>query len=478
VRANTGASGKGDQEALKHVLIVGGGFGGIHCARALAGRGAVSVCLMDRRNYHLFQPLLYQVAMAGLSPADIASPIRGLFSRSENVRVVQADVVGLDLPQRQLQTNVGAFDYDYLVLAAGAQHSYFGNERWEEHAPGLKSLEQATEIRRRVLSAFERAECEPDPGRRRALLTFAVIGGGPTGVELAGAIGEMTRFTLARDFRHIDPKLTRIVLIEAGPRILPSFEPSLASRATRELERLGVQLWVNSRVTEINAGGVHVGADHLACNTVIWGAGVQASPLGSNLPAARDPQGRVVVGQDLTLEADPRVFVIGDQAHFKPAGAERPLPGVATVAIQQGRHAARVILADIAGRPRPCFRFRDKGQLATIGRRRAVLQRGGVRLAGFVAWLLWLVVHIYFLVGFKNRMIVVMNWLWSYLTFSRGARLIEEKQWHSYRAASLPDAPADSARVEAPHRTGTATPGVRFRAELGTEHEPVARRSA
>jgi NADH:ubiquinone reductase (H+-translocating) len=479
VQANTGASGKGDQEALKHVLIVGGGFGGIHCARALAGRRAVSVCLMDRRNYHLFQPLLYQVAMAGLSPADIASPIRGLFARSENVRVVQADALGLDLPQRRLQTNVGAFDYDYLVLAAGAQHSYFGSEHWEEHAPGLKSLEQATEIRRRVLSAFERAECEPDPGRRRALLTFAVIGGGPTGVELAGAIGEMTRFTLARDFRNIDPKLTRIVLVEAGPRILPSFEPTLASQAARELERLGVQLWVNSRVTEINAAGVHVGADQLACNTVIWGAGVQASALGSSLPATRDAQGRVVVGADLTIEADGRVFVIGDQAHFKADGAERPLPGVATVAIQQGRHAARVILADIAGRPRPPFCFQDRGQLATIGRRRAVLQRGGFRLAGLVAWVLWLTVHIYFLVGLENRMIVVLRWLWSYLTFSRGARLIVEKQWHSYRAAALPDAPADSARIESPQaRVAAATPGVRFGAELGAEHASVARRSA
>jgi len=432
---------------VKRVVIVGGGFGGINCAKALANQKDVAVCLIDRRNYHLFQPLLYQVAMAGLSESDIASPIRGLFSHSANVRVVQADVTGVEASRRQVLTSVGTFDYDYVVLATGAQHAYFGNEAWEDHAPGLKNLEQATEIRRRVLSAFERAECEADPQRRRALLTFAVIGGGPTGVELAGAIGEMTRFTLARDFRNIDPKLTRIVLIEAGPRILPSFDAELASRAGRELEQLGVQLWVNSRVTEIGAHGVHVGAEYLACSTVIWGAGVQASALGQSLPAERDAQGRVVVSEDLSIAGDRHVFVIGDQSHFRAPGAARPLPGVASVAIQQGRHVARVIQSDLRGQPRQAFRFQDKGQMATIGRRRAVLQRGGFRSTGTFAWFMWLVVHIYFLSGFRNRLFVLLHWSWSYLTFSRGARLIIEKEWHSY-AGAAPAAPLRSDAVE------------------------------
>ncbi len=423
---------------LKRVVIVGGGFGGINCAKALAGRRDVSVCLIDRRNYHLFQPLLYQVAMAGLSEADIASPIRSLFSSYENVSVVQAEVTCVDVNARQVKTAVGTFEYDYVVLATGAQHAYFGNEQWEDHAPGLKNLEQATEIRRRVLTAFERAECEPDPSRRRALLTFAVIGGGPTGVELAGAIGEMTRFTLARDFRNIDPKLTRIVLIEAGPRILPSFDPELASRAARELEQLGVQVWVNSRVTDVTANGVRVGEEHLACNTVIWGAGVQASPLGKSLPAKTDAQGRVVVGEDLALADQKNVFVIGDQAHFRPADAERALPGVASVAIQQGQHVAQLILAELRGQPRAAFRFNDKGQMATIGRRRAVLQRGRFRSAGTFAWSMWLLVHIYFLSGFRNRVFVLLHWCWSYLTFSRGSRLIVEKHWHSYTAPAEP----------------------------------------
>jgi NADH dehydrogenase len=435
---------------LKRVVIVGGGFGGINCAKALAGRSDVSVCLIDRRNYHLFQPLLYQVAMAGLSEADIASPIRSLFSSYENVRVVQAEVTGVDVNARQVKTAVGSFEYDYVVLASGAQHAYFGNEQWEDHAPGLKNLEQATEIRRRVLTAFERAECEPDPSRRRALLTFAVIGGGPTGVELAGAIGEMTRFTLARDFRNIDPKLTRIVLIEAGPRILPSFDPELASRAARELEQLGVQVWVNSRVTDVTANGVRVGEEHLACNTVIWGAGVQASPLGKSLPAQSDAQGRVMVGEDLTLADQKNVFVIGDQAHFRPADAQRALPGVASVAIQQGRHVARLILADLHGQPRAPFRFHDKGQMATIGRRRAVLQRGRFRSAGTFAWGMWLLVHIYFLSGFRNRVFVLLHWCWSYLTFSRGSRLIVEKHWHSYAAAPEASVGATLTRSAAP----------------------------
>jgi NADH dehydrogenase len=439
---------------MRRVVVVGGGFGGLNCARALQSRPDLNVTLIDRRNYHLFQPLLYQVAMAGLSPGDIASPIRGLFSSTSNVHVVQAEVEAINAEARRVLTTAGAYEYDYLVLAAGAQHAYFGKDEWEEHAPGLKTLEQATEIRRRVLSAFEQAECERDQTRRRALLTFVVVGGGPTGVELAGAIGEMTRFTLARDFRNIDPKLTRIVLIEAGPRILPSFDPQLSSRATTELERLGVQLWTNSAVTRINADGVFVGQEHLASASVIWAAGVQASPIGKSLHGEIDRQGRVMVRADLSVPGYPEILVIGDQSHFKAPYMDRPLPGVASVAIQQGRHAARTICADLDGERRKEFRYVDKGQMATIGRRRAVMQKGSFRSAGMFAWLVWLLVHIYFLSGFKNRLFVLIQWSWSYLTFARGTRLIVEKEWRSFRkpvpAAEPASAPAPSAAAPAP----------------------------
>jgi NADH dehydrogenase len=443
---------------MKRVVIVGGGFAGINCAKALGNHPDLKIALIDRRNYHLFQPLLYQVAMAGLSPSDIATPIRGLMSPCRNVHVVQGEVSRIDVESRQVHSNAGVYAYDYLVLATGAQHAYFGQEHWEEHAPGLKTLEQATEIRRRVLSAFETAECEPDMNRRRALLTFAVVGGGPTGVELAGAIGEMTRFTLARDFRNIDPKLTRIVLVEAGPRILPSFDPELASKATRELEQLGVQLWTHSRVTRISPKGVYIGEEHLTASTVLWAAGVQASPLGRDLHVPRDPQGRVLVGADLTIPGRPEVFVAGDQAHARPAGAERPLPGVATVALQQGRYVAETILADLRGSQREPFVFRDKGQMAAIGRRRAVMQRGRWHSTGVFAWLMWLLVHIYFLSGFKNRLFVVMQWGWSYLTFARGSRLIESRDWRSY-ANPAPDSDHEDLGVSMPVRV--ANPSLR-----------------
>jgi NADH:ubiquinone reductase (H+-translocating) len=435
---------------MKRVVIIGGGFAGINCATALGNRRDVKVALIDRRNYHLFQPLLYQVAMAGLSPCDIATPIRGLMSQFDNVHVIHGEANEIDVGSRVVMTSAGAYAYDYLVLATGAQHAYFGQEQWEQHAPGLKTLEQATEIRRRVLSAFEQAECEPDANRRRALLTFVVVGGGPTGVELAGAIGEMSRFTLARDFRNIDPTLTRIVLVEAGPRILPAFAPALASRATRELEQLGVQLWTHARVTRISPRGVYVGEEHLSASTVLWAAGVQASHLGKDLHVPRDPQGRVLVGADLSIPGRSEVFVVGDQAHCRPRDAERALPGVATVAIQQGLHVARTILSDTVGAPRQPFVFKDKGQMAAIGRRRAVMQRGRFRSAGVFAWLMWLLVHIYFLSGFKNRLFVLMQWSWSYLTFSRGSRLIESKDWRSYA-----DPPHVAHAPEPPHHSIT-----------------------
>ncbi len=454
---------------MKRVVIVGGGFGGLNCAKRLARRTDVEVCLLDRRNYHLFQPLLYQVAMAGLSPADIASPIRGLFSHQGNVQVIQAEVTSVDPHGQTLQSTAGTLRYDYLVLAAGAQHAYFGNEQWEENAPGLKNLAQATEIRRRVLGAFEQAECEQDESRRRALLTFAVVGGGPTGVELAGAIGEMTRFTLARDFRHINPKRTRIVLIEAGGRVLKSFHTSLSEKVTSELERLGVQIWTNCRVTNVTEDGVFVGSEHLAARTVIWAAGVQASPLGASLGQEQDRQGRVVVKADLSLPGHPEVLIVGDQAHFRAPHMAAALPGVASVAIQQGAHAARVISADLEGKRRTAFKFLDKGQMATIGRRRAVMERGGLRTVGALAWFAWLLVHIYFLCGFRNRLFVMMHWMWSYLTFSRGARLIVEKRWHSY--------PKDADRSEdgvAPAERAAAAPTERAAAAPAPAMPPSA----
>lgn len=440
---------------MKRVVIIGGGFAGLNCARELGGRSDLKVSLLDRRNYHLFQPLLYQVAMAGLSPCDIATPIRGLMSGYDNVHVIHGEASAIDVSSRVVYSSAGVYGYDYLVLATGAQHAYFGQEQWEQHAPGLKTLEQATEIRRRVLSAFEQAECEPDANRRRALLTFVVVGGGPTGVELAGAIGEMSRFTLARDFRNIDPKLTRIVLVEAGPRILPAFDTSLASRATRELEQLGVQLWTHARVTRITARGVYVGEEHLGASTVLWAAGVQASQLGQDLQVPRDPQGRVLVGADLSIPGRKEVFVVGDQAHCRLEGSERALPGVATVAIQQGSFVARTIQNDLRGQPRRAFAFRDKGQMAAIGRRRAVMQRGRFRSAGVFAWLMWLLVHIYFLSGFKNRLFVLMQWSWSYLTFARGSRLIESREWRSYS-----DPPESVQTPLPPPASHAATPSV------------------
>jgi NADH:quinone reductase (non-electrogenic) len=436
---------------MKRVLIVGGGFAGINCAKLLGNRSDIQITLIDRRNYHLFQPLLYQVAMAGLSSADIAAPIRGLLSRYRNAHVIHAEAQQIDVVGHKVVTSEGDYPFDYLVLATGAQHSYFGHEEWEERAPGLKTLEQAEEIRGRVLRAFEQAEAERDPQKRRALLTFIVIGGGPTGVELAGAIGEMSRFTLARDFRHIDPKLTRIVLLEAGARILPSFEAELAGRATRELENLGVQVWTNSCVSRITESGVYVGEEHMSAANVLWAAGVQASGLGRFLNTPLDSRGRVMVGPDLTIPNHPDVFVLGDLAHCRPAGSAQPLPGVATVALQQGVYVARAILGDLAGTPRSAFTFSDKGQMAAIGRRRAIVQVGRWRSAGMVAWLMWLMVHIYYLSGFRNRLFVLMQWGWSYLTFARGARLIVERNWRSYgKSSAIEHAPVVAANAPAP----------------------------
>jgi NADH dehydrogenase len=424
----------------QRVVIVGGGFAGLNAAKGLTNAPGIEVTLIDERNHHLFQPLLYQVATAGLSPADIAEPIRGILSRARNIRVLCERVLEVDLADQVVTSDAGQHPYDYLVLACGAKHAYFGNEAWEEHAPGLKTLEQATEIRRRVLSAFEEAEKEAMPESKRSLLTFVVVGGGPTGVELAGAIGEMSRFTLARDFRQIDPALARVILIEAGPRILPTFDEKLASRAVRDLESLGVQIWTESPVTNIDGSGLDIGSERLACRTVLWAAGVKASALGQGLGAELDRQGRVKVGGDLSLAGHPEVFVAGDQAHVTRENGN-PLPGMAPAALQQGRYLAGRIRSLVKGESHPDFRFRDKGQMATIGRRRAILESGSIKFAGIAAWAAWLMIHIYYLAGFKNRLFVVMQWTWSYFTYRRGARLIVGKNWRFY--SEEPDDPGN-----------------------------------
>lgn len=413
----------------KQVVIVGAGFAGLHAAKVLGreGRGLVEVTVVDRRNYHLFQPLLYQVAMAGLSPAEIAYPIRSLLSGLDNVRVFLGEVSQVALPAREVRGDRGALPYDYLLVATGAQHSYFGHENWEEHAPGLKTVEQATEIRRRVLTAFELAETETDPEKQKAYLTFVVVGGGPTGVELAGALGEISRFTLGTDFRRIDPRRTRVVLIEAGKRVLAGFSEEASAHALRDLEKLGVSVWTGTRVTEVNEEGVVMGQERVRAATVIWAAGVKPSRLNATLGTPLDGAGRVVVNPDLSLPGHAEAFVCGDQAAFLQDG--QPLPGLAPVAMQQGRHAARNILRLARGESTEPFRYKDKGIMATIGRSRAVVQYGKLLLFGFPAWLAWLVVHIYYLIGFKNRFFVLIQWVWAYITFGRGARLIVSKSW-------------------------------------------------
>jgi NADH dehydrogenase len=414
---------------MHRVVIVGGGFAGLNAAKELGSAPQVEVTVVDRRNFHLFQPLLYQVATAGLSPAEIAGPIRSILSRHANIRVFQGTVNAVHFDRGQIDTDFGPLEYDSLILACGAQHSYFGHDGWEEFAPGLKTIEQATEIRRRILQAFENAERSEDRDRRKFYLSFVIVGGGPTGVELAGAIGEMSRFTLARDFRNIDSKLARVILIESGERILTTFAKELSSRATRDLESLGVQVWTHSLVTKVDSEGVHVGEERVRAATVLWAAGVKASGLNQLLGVELDRQGRVLVEPDLSLPGHPNVFVVGDECNFSHQTGE-PLPGLAPVAMQQGRFTARAILNDLAGRPRGKFHYFDKGQMATIGRSRAVAQMGKLHLGGWFAWMAWLVVHIYYLTGFKNRLFVVFQWAVSYLTYRRGARLIVGRDWH------------------------------------------------
>ncbi len=409
----------------RHVVVIGGGFGGLAVTRALA-RADVHVTLVDRSNHFLFTPLLYQVAMAGLAPAEIASPTRSLLRRQENARVLLAEVTAVDVAQRRVHTReCPPLAYDFLVLAPGSQNSYFGHDDWAKVAPGLKDLDDEVEIRRRVLLAFEAAERETEEAIRRRHLTFVVIGGGPTGVELAGAIAELATFVLARDFRSIRPDATRVVLVEGSERVLAAFDPVLSEHAAASLAQMGVEVRRRTRVTHIDAEGVTCGDERIDASTVLWAAGVRASSLGATLGVPLDRQGRVVVEQDCSVAGHPEVFCIGDAALFVPEGGKDALPGVSPVAIQQGRFVARRIARAVNGETGTGgFRYVDKGIMATIGRSRAVAKIGGVRLSGFVAWIAWLLLHILYLSDFRNRVVVLSDWAWSYFTYQRGSRLI------------------------------------------------------
>jgi NADH:ubiquinone reductase (H+-translocating) len=404
------------------VIIVGSGFGGLEAAKKLACKD-VHVTVIDRTNYHLFQPLLYQVATAALSPADIAAPVRAVLSKCRNVEVILAEVQSVDVDAKKVKTVDLDIDYDYLILATGARHSYFGHDEWETLAPGLKSLEDAIELRRRILLAFEYAEKITDEAARRAALNFVIIGGGPTGVEMAGAIAEISRHTLAKNFRHIDPSQARVILIEGEPRLLAAYPKDLSASARKQLEDLGVEVRTGARATNLTEQGVQVNGEFIPCRVKIWAAGNTASFVGKTLGAPVDRCGRVIVNDDLTIPGHPGVQVIGDLANF-PHQTGQPLPGISPVAMQQGRHAARNVLAMTRGRKPQRFRYWDKGTMATIGRNKAVADLKFMHLSGLPAWLAWLFVHIVFLVGFRNRLVVLFQWAWAYLTFDKGARLI------------------------------------------------------
>jgi len=410
-------------EGLPRVVVLGSGFAGLTAARALAG-APLRLTVVDRRNYHLFQPLLYQVATAALSPGDIAYPIRAVLSRQKNAEVLLGEAVSIDVAKREVVLGDGGrIPYDFLIVGTGATHAYFGHAEWEALAPGLKDLEDAVEIRRRILLAFEHAERETDSEKRRALLTFVVVGGGPTGVELSGALGEISREVLAEDFRAIDPREARVVLVEAGPRVLSAYTEKSSANAKEQLERKGVEVRTGHPVERIDANGVTVAGERIQASTVLWAAGVAASPLARSLGAPLDRAGRVLVEKDLTVPGHPEIAVVGDLA-TAPSEIGGPFPGTSPVAIQEGRHAAKNVLRAIAGQALTPFRFFDKGTMAVIGRAAAVAEIAGFRLSGVLAWLTWCFVHIFYLIGFRNRFVVMFEWAWTYVTGKRGARLI------------------------------------------------------
>ncbi len=441
------------------VVIVGGGFGGLYAAQSLKG-APVQVTLLDRRNFHLFQPLLYQVATGGLSPANIAAPLRSILRKQRNVEVLLAEAVDFDAARRKVLLRDGELAYDSLLVAAGSRTSYFGRDEWQHFAPGLKTIEDATEIRRRILLAFEQAEREPDPVERQALMTFVIVGGGPTGVEMAGTMAEIARYTLRSDFRHIDPREARFILIDADQRVLSNYPPKLSDSAAESLTRLGVDVRSETKVTEVLPDRVELntpaGPMTLRTCTVVWAAGVQASPLARTLAAATgaetDRAGRILVAPDLSVPGHPEIFVIGDMANYRHTPDGHPLPGTAPVAMQQGRYVARCIRARLTGGPPPePFRYRDYGTMATIGRRAAIAQIGRFKLTGFLAWLLWLFVHLMALVEFENRLLVLFQWAWNYVTFNRTARLITGEV--------LPVRKTDQAHEPAPERAEAVSIG-------------------
>lgn len=412
---------------LPRVVIVGSGFGGLNAAQALA-KAPAHITVIDRKNHHTFQPLLYQVATAGLSPGEIAAPIRSILRGHKNIEVLMAEVIGFNLERRTVETPEFHIGYDYLIVAAGARHSYFGHEEWEKLAPGLKTVEDALEIRRRVLLAFELSERQAAEGVTASPLNFVVVGGGPTGVELAGTLAEISRHALAHEFRSIDPARTHILLLEGGPRVLPTYAEDLSRSAQEQLQHLGVEVRTSTLVTRVEAGAVDIGDTRLPATVVLWAAGVAASPLGKKLGVTVDRAGRVPVQPDLSLPGHPEIFVIGDLAEAKDEHGTM-LPGVAPVAIQEGKFVAKVIRQQLESRretssPRPAFHYWDKGSLATIGRAAGIAQFGKIHISGFMAWLSWLFIHILFLIGFRNRLLVFIQWAWSYVTYERGARLI------------------------------------------------------
>jgi NADH dehydrogenase len=410
---------------MNRILIIGGGFGGLYAAKTLAKTNA-TITLVDRRNYHLFQPLLYQVATAALNPSDIAAPIRAVLRKQKNVSVIMGDVQAIDADRRIVTMADGELAYDILIVATGATHSYFNHPEWEENAPGLKTIEDALEIRRRVLRAFEAAERETDPERQQAWLTFVIVGAGPTGVELAGALSEIARQTMLRDFRRINPSSARVILVEGKERVLPPYPPPLSAKAADQLRHLGVEVVTNAVVTRITDHEVCIGETTIPTRTILWAAGVQASPLAKSLGVPLDHAGRVLVEPDLSIAGHAEVFVIGDLAAVKNDDGSL-VPGVAPAAIQEGTHTAKNIARILNGQPTLPFRYWDKGSLATIGRAAGVADFGRLRLSGFIAWAAWLAVHIFFLIGFRNRVLVILQWAWAYVTFQRGARLITGK---------------------------------------------------
>ncbi|MFO0333681.1 MAG: NAD(P)/FAD-dependent oxidoreductase [Pseudomonadota bacterium] len=450
------ASSTAAADGPRRLVIVGGGIGGIALARKLANHPGFDVTLLDRQNHFVFQPLLYQVATSALGATDIAVPIRFLLRRAGNVRGLQAEVTGVDARARRVDTSVGAFGYDVLVVAAGVESSYFGHPEWEQTAPSLKTLADAARIRERVLGAFERAEALEDPVARARELTFVVVGAGPTGVELAGALAELAKDALRQDFRRIDPRDARVLLVEAGARALTMFEPSLGDSAIRFLRERGVDVRLNTRVTDITPDGVALGAERVRSANVIWAAGVHGSPVGAWLPAERDRAGRVLVNDDCSLPGHPEIFVIGDLAHYRPPNKSAELPAVGGVALQMGHHVARLLKGEPKGRPRKAFAYFDRGQMATIGRNHAIAEIRRLHFAGRLAWWMWLFIHLVFLAGFRNRLAVLLHWGWSYVTLERGARLIVQPPRTEKRVAlRAPPAPSPTVATPEPPRVPT-----------------------